>query len=41
VADGVETPAQHERLAALGCDYMQGPLAGAPVDADAAAKDYV
>ena len=41
VADGVETPAQREVFVALGCDYMQGLLAGAPVDADAAAKDYV
>jgi len=41
VAEGVETPAQREALAALGCDCMQGLLAGPPVDADAAAKDYV
>ena len=41
VAEGVDTPPQRARLAALGCDYMQGELAGAPVDADAAAKDYV
>ncbi|MDH4174083.1 MAG: PAS domain S-box protein [Betaproteobacteria bacterium] len=41
VADGVDTPAQREQLAALGCDGMQGRVAGAPVDADAAAKDYV
>jgi len=41
VAEGVETPAQREALAALGCDCMQGLLAGPPVDADAAAQDYV
>ena len=41
VAEGVDTPAQREPLAALGCDYMQGLVAGAPVDADAAAEDYV
>jgi diguanylate cyclase (GGDEF)-like protein len=41
VAEGVETPAQCELLAELACDYMQGGLAGAPVDADTAAKDYV
>jgi EAL domain-containing protein (putative c-di-GMP-specific phosphodiesterase class I) len=41
VAEGVDTPAQRELLAANGCDYMQGLLAGAPVDADAAAEDYV
>ena len=41
VAEGVDTPAQRELLAAHGCDYMQGLLAGAPVDADAAAEDYV
>ncbi|MDH4175859.1 MAG: EAL domain-containing protein, partial [Betaproteobacteria bacterium] len=41
VAEGVDTPAQRELLAALGCDGMQGRVAGAPVDADAAAKDYI
>jgi diguanylate cyclase (GGDEF)-like protein/PAS domain S-box-containing protein len=41
VAEGVDTPAQREILAAHGCDYMQGLLAGAPVDADAAAEAYV
>jgi EAL domain-containing protein (putative c-di-GMP-specific phosphodiesterase class I) len=41
VAEGVDTPAQRDLLAAHGCDYMQGLLAGAPVDADAAAEDYV
>ena len=41
VAEGVDTPAQRELLAARGCDCMQGLLAGAPVDADAAAEDYV
>jgi predicted signal transduction protein with EAL and GGDEF domain len=41
VAVGVETEAQRARLAELGCDYAQGFLIGAPVDPDAAAKDYV
>ncbi len=41
VAEGVDTPAQRGLLAELACDCMQGALAGAPVDADAAAKDYV
>jgi EAL domain-containing protein (putative c-di-GMP-specific phosphodiesterase class I) len=40
-AEGVDTPAQRELLAAHGCDCMQGLLAGAPVDADAAAEGYV
>jgi diguanylate cyclase (GGDEF)-like protein len=40
-AEGVDTPAQRELLAAHGCDHMQGLVAGAPVDADAAAEDYV
>jgi diguanylate cyclase (GGDEF)-like protein/PAS domain S-box-containing protein len=41
VAEGVDTPAQRELLTQLACDYMQGGFAGAPVDADTAAKDYV
>ncbi|MDH3318876.1 MAG: EAL domain-containing protein [Betaproteobacteria bacterium] len=41
VAEGVETPAQRDLLAKIGCDYLQGALVGPPVDADAAAKDYV
>ena len=41
VAEGVDSPAQRKLLAELACDCMQGSLAGAPVDADAAAKDYV
>ena len=41
VAEGVETEAQREQLAALGCDAVQGFLVGRPVDADAASKDYV
>jgi diguanylate cyclase (GGDEF)-like protein len=41
VAEGVETEAQRELLARLGCDAAQGYLVGRPVDADAASKDYV
>jgi diguanylate cyclase (GGDEF)-like protein/PAS domain S-box-containing protein len=41
VAEGVETEAQMEFLQTCRCDYLQGFLAGAPVDADAAAKEYV
>ena len=37
VADGVETPAQLERLAGLGCDLVGGPVLGAPVTASRAA----
>jgi len=40
-AEGVETDAQRELLAELGCDGLQGFLVGRPVDADAASKDYV
>lgn len=35
VAEGVETPAQLERLTALGCDAAQGFLVSRPVPADA------
>jgi diguanylate cyclase (GGDEF)-like protein/PAS domain S-box-containing protein len=41
VAEGVETEAQREFLAALGCDFAQGTLIGKPVDADSAAADYL
>jgi diguanylate cyclase (GGDEF)-like protein/PAS domain S-box-containing protein len=41
VAVGVETQAQRELLAELGCDAVQGFLVGRPVGADAASKDYV
>jgi diguanylate cyclase (GGDEF)-like protein/PAS domain S-box-containing protein len=41
VAVGVENEAQREALKACGCDYLQGYLAGKPVDAETAAKDYV
>ncbi len=37
VADGVETPAQLERLAGLGCDLVGGAVLGAPVTASRAA----
>ena len=35
VAEGVERPAQHERLKELGCDYAQGFLLARPMTADA------
>jgi len=41
IAVGVETPAQRELLAALGCDQAQGSLIGKPVDADSAAESYL
>ena len=31
VAEGVETPEQHDLLMDLGCDYLQGYLLGRPV----------
>lgn len=37
IAEGIETPAQHERVRALGCDCAQGFLLGRPVAADAVA----
>ena len=40
-AIGVESEAQREALKACGCDYLQGYLAGKPVDSETAAKDYV
>jgi EAL domain-containing protein (putative c-di-GMP-specific phosphodiesterase class I) len=40
-AVGVETEAQKAALVACGCDYLQGFLIGAPVDAETAAQDYV
>ena len=35
VAEGVERPAQHERLKELGCDYAQGFLLARPMSSDA------
>jgi diguanylate cyclase (GGDEF)-like protein/PAS domain S-box-containing protein len=35
VAEGVERPAQRERLKELGCDYAQGFLLGRPMSAEA------
>ena len=35
VAEGVERPAQHQRLKELGCDYAQGFLLARPMSADA------
>ncbi len=41
IAEGVETEAQREFLQRCGCDFIQGYLVGAPMDADSAAKEYV
>ena len=41
VAKGVETETQKAMLLACGCDYLQGELTGAPVDAETAARGYV
>jgi EAL domain-containing protein (putative c-di-GMP-specific phosphodiesterase class I) len=41
IAAGVETEAQRDFLAALGCDFVQGYLTGKPVDADTASAAYV
>ncbi len=41
VAEGVETEEQLEFLETSRCDFIQGYLAGPPVDADAAAKEYI
>ncbi len=41
VAEGVETEAQMEFLQRCGCHFIQGYLAGRPLDADAAAKEYL
>jgi len=40
-AVGVESELQREALKACGCDFIQGNLTGAPVDAETAARDYV
>jgi EAL domain-containing protein (putative c-di-GMP-specific phosphodiesterase class I) len=41
IAVGVETEAQRDFLAALGCDFAQGYLTGKPVDAERAAEGYL
>jgi diguanylate cyclase (GGDEF)-like protein/PAS domain S-box-containing protein len=41
VGEGVETEAQREFLRGCGCDYLQGYLVGAPLDADSASEDFV
>jgi len=41
VAEGVETEAQRDFLAGLGCELAQGFFIGKPVDADAASAGYV
>jgi len=40
-AVGVESELQREALKACGCDFIQGNLTGAPMDAETAARDYV
>ncbi|HCR32148.1 MAG TPA: hypothetical protein DIV57_02095 [Stenotrophomonas sp.] len=34
MAEGVETPAQHELLLGLGCELFQGSLFGRPMPAE-------
>ncbi len=41
VAEGVETEAQMEFLQSSRCEFIQGFLAGRPMDADTAAKEYL
>jgi diguanylate cyclase (GGDEF)-like protein/PAS domain S-box-containing protein len=41
IAEGVESKAQREFLARCGCDFVQGYLVGKPLEADAAAKEYL
>jgi EAL domain-containing protein (putative c-di-GMP-specific phosphodiesterase class I) len=41
IGEGVESEQQKDLLRRCGCDYMQGFLIGRPLDADAAAKDYL
>ncbi|HVB49186.1 MAG TPA: EAL domain-containing protein, partial [Burkholderiales bacterium] len=41
VAEGVETEAQMEFLQSSRCEFIQGFLAGGPMDADTAAKEYL
>jgi diguanylate cyclase (GGDEF)-like protein/PAS domain S-box-containing protein len=41
IAEGVESEDQRAFLGSCGCDFIQGYLTGAPLDAVAAAKDFV
>jgi predicted signal transduction protein with EAL and GGDEF domain len=41
IAEGVESEDQRAFLVSCGCDFIQGYLTGAPLDAVAAAKDFV
>ncbi len=41
IGEGVESEQQRALLRRVGCDYLQGFLVGRPLDADAAAKDYL
>ena len=41
VAEGVESEEQRAFLGSCACDFIQGHLTGAPLDADSAAKDFI
>ncbi len=41
VAEGVEKKGQRDFLARCGCDFIQGYLVGKPLDADAAAREFL
>jgi len=41
IAEGVESEEQRAFLGSCACDFIQGHLTGAPLDADSAAKDFI